>query len=403
MEDKKLGAPVGWALLFVFYFACTYIIIFFNAALVFCALQGFAGKEPSLRAGIATAAGRWPQILAWAFVAATVGLILNALQSFLKDKLGFIGALLGGIAETAWAVITFFVVPVIVVDGAGPVEAMRRSSAILKRTWGEAIGGEGGLGLDLGAVLPAGRAAVRTARHLRDRTCGRARRVAVALIVLVAVYLVALVVVFTALGTIFRTGTYVYATTGKAPSHMDPALLQGDVPQEVMRLDHGTRRRGPSWAQLLVAAVIMVAPVRVHACACCTEQGQRLETTDALRAYERGELERVEFAATARLYTTAAFPDDIKGLATPSEEPYGFRGSLVAGQFVFEISDKSGKTGQIIMALPRQHDTLRDRPSQRGRAGRRNGSGSLQGVAAGGRSTAPRHSGERRAASHRGG
>ncbi|HEY5828738.1 MAG TPA: hypothetical protein VIV01_10290, partial [Hyphomicrobiaceae bacterium] len=32
VEDKKLGAPVGWALLFVFYFACTYIIIFFNAA-----------------------------------------------------------------------------------------------------------------------------------------------------------------------------------------------------------------------------------------------------------------------------------------------------------------------------------------------------------------------------------
>jgi hypothetical protein len=61
----------------------------------------------------------------------------------------------------------------------------------------------------------------------------------------------------------------------------------------------------------------------------------------------------VEFAATARLFTTEAFPDDIKGLAAPSQEPYGFRGSLVAGQFVFEISDRSGKTGQIIMALPR--------------------------------------------------
>lgn len=225
VEDKKLGAPVGWALLFVFYFACTYIIIFFNAALVFCALQGFAGKEPSLRAGIATAAGRWPQILAWAFVAATVGLILNALQSFLKDKLGFIGALLGGLAGAAWAVVTFFVVPVIVVDGTGPVEAMRRSSAILKRTWGEAIGGEGGLGmisvlfflpvLLLFGLLGTSGIAVWASPP-----------VAVALIVLVAVYLVALVVVFTALGTIFRAGTYVYATTGKAPSHMDPALLQ---------------------------------------------------------------------------------------------------------------------------------------------------------------------------------
>ena len=33
-------------------------------------------------------------------------------------------------------------------------------------------------------------------------------------------------VIFSALGTIFRTGAYIYATTGKAPSSMDPALLQ---------------------------------------------------------------------------------------------------------------------------------------------------------------------------------
>ena len=225
VEEVQPNGPLAWVGLFAFYFACTFIIIFFNAALVFCALQGFAGKEPSLRAGIATAAGRWPQILAWAFVAATVGLILNALQSFLKDKLGFIGALLGGIAETGWAVITFFVVPVIVVDGVGPAEAMRRSSAILKRTWGEAIGGEGGLGFIsvlffLPVVLLFGLLGT------SGIAVWASPPMAVALIVLVAVYLVALVVVFTALGTIFRAGTYVYATTGKAPSHMDPALLQ---------------------------------------------------------------------------------------------------------------------------------------------------------------------------------
>ena len=38
--------------------------------------------------------------------------------------------------------------------------------------------------------------------------------------------MLALTVVFTALGTIFRTGAYIYATTGKAPSSMDPELLQ---------------------------------------------------------------------------------------------------------------------------------------------------------------------------------
>jgi hypothetical protein len=50
--------------------------------------------------------------------------------------------------------------------------------------------------------------------------------VAVALAVVVVPYVLALTVVFSALGTIFRTGAYIYATTGKAPSSMDPALLQ---------------------------------------------------------------------------------------------------------------------------------------------------------------------------------
>lgn len=226
VENIQPDGPVAWVLLFAFYFACSFIIIFFNAALIFCALQSFAGKEPSLRAGLATAAGRLPQILAWTFVAATVGVLLNALQSFMKDKLGFIGALLGGIAETAWAVVTYFVVPVLVVDGVGPIEAVKRSSAILKKTWGEAIGGEGGLGaISFFFFLPVvllflvlGMGQVEVWKH---------PALAVSLIAVVAVYVLALTVVFTALGAIFRTGTYIYATTGQAPSSMDPALLQG--------------------------------------------------------------------------------------------------------------------------------------------------------------------------------
>jgi hypothetical protein len=225
-DTLRHDQPAVYAAYFAFYFACTFIIVFFNSALVFCAMQCFAGKEPSVREGLATAAGRLPQILAWSFVAATVGVVLNALQNFLKDKLGFLGALLGGIGEIAWSVVTYFVVPVLVVDGVGPIQAVKRSSAILRRTWGEAAGGEGGLGiisfllmlpvvLVIGLVGSAGREL-----HADAAT-------AVVLASIVVPYVLALTVVFTALGTIFRTGAYIYATTGKAPSSMDPALLQG--------------------------------------------------------------------------------------------------------------------------------------------------------------------------------
>jgi hypothetical protein len=226
LERMNFEDPVIYGAMFLFYFVCSFIVIFFNAALVFCALEAFAGRTPSLRRGLAAAVGRLPQILAWALVTATVGLILNTLQNTLRDKLGFLGSLLGGLLQFAWAVMTYFVVPVLVVDGVGPIEAVKRSSAILKRTWGESVGGEGGLGIisflfALPAFLLIAVAGVAASGG------GAPTAMLVVLVPVLVLYFVALSVVFTALGTMFRTGAYIYATTGKAPSSMDAALLQG--------------------------------------------------------------------------------------------------------------------------------------------------------------------------------
>lgn len=220
LEGVNFESPMFYLAAFAFYFVCAFIAIFFNAALVFCALEAFAGRTPSLRAGLSTAMGRLPQILGWALVSATVGLALNMLQNMLRDRLGFLGSLLGGLLEVGWAITTYFVVPVLVVDGVGPIEAVKRSWAILKRTWGESLAGEGGLGIiSFLLLLPAILLVVLVG------AAGMAPALMV-LVPLAILYIVCLSVVFAALGAIFRTGTYIYATTGKAPSNMDPALLQ---------------------------------------------------------------------------------------------------------------------------------------------------------------------------------
>ncbi|WP_319437101.1 DUF6159 family protein [Mycobacterium sp. RTGN5] len=227
LSDKAVES-IAYVALFVWYFLCTFVVVFCNAALISCAMQSFAGQPPTIGSGFAAAGKRLPQILGWSLVAATVGVILQALQSLLTDKLGFFGDLLAGIFSAVWGVATYFVVPVLVTEGVGPIKAVKRSSGILRRTWGESLAGSGGLGLvsflfvlPLFAFIALG---VMLAGSAGGGVVGGA---ALGVLIAVAViYVLALIVVFTALGSIFRAAVYVYATTGVTPSHMDATLLQ---------------------------------------------------------------------------------------------------------------------------------------------------------------------------------
>jgi hypothetical protein len=149
-------------------------------------------------------------------------------EGFLRDKLGFIGALIGKAFEFGWAVVTYFVLPVLVVEGLGPVAAVRRSSAILKARWGESLAGEARfsvLGLLFGmiAFLIFG---LGVAIVLSKGIAGFGG-LGVLLMAAGVVVFLASIVVLQALNTIFLSGVYLYATTGKVPSSLDPELVQG--------------------------------------------------------------------------------------------------------------------------------------------------------------------------------
>jgi hypothetical protein len=107
---------IGYVVLFAYYFVNYFVIIFFNSALISCAIIRFKGGNPSLRDGFSAASSRLPQIVGWALVAATVGLILKIIESR-SEK---VGAIVASLLGMAWSAVSYFVVPVIVVERGRP-------------------------------------------------------------------------------------------------------------------------------------------------------------------------------------------------------------------------------------------------------------------------------------------
>jgi len=133
------------------YATATFVVIFFNSALIAAAMQRLRGGDPDVSSGLGVALANIRAIAAWALIAATVGLLLQALRSRTDNILGRLAiALVGG----AWAYMTFFVVPLLVSEGVGPVDAIRRSGSLFRRTWGQQAVSSFGFGIVyFGAVL----------------------------------------------------------------------------------------------------------------------------------------------------------------------------------------------------------------------------------------------------------
>ena len=125
------------------YLLVTFIGMFFNSALIHAANDRMEGRDPTIGTALAGAWQRVGRIFVWALVASTVSLAIRQLQ----ERLGILGRVLAFLAGTAWAVVTFLVLPVTIIEDRGPIESVQRSASLLKRSWGEGLAGHVGLGI----------------------------------------------------------------------------------------------------------------------------------------------------------------------------------------------------------------------------------------------------------------
>lgn len=209
----------GLLIAFVFYFCQYAVIVFFNAALVGAAMIRLDGGTPTLSDGLAAARRRLPAILGYAAIAATVGVLLQSLKH--KDNT-FLVRLLGSALGAAWTLATFLVVPVLVSRDVGPIDALKQSVSLLKRTWGENAIGNVGIGAAFGllttlvAVIGVG------LTYLAWMT---AQALGIAVGVLCALGLMLLAVYQAALTGIYSAALYRYAISHEVPAGFSGAQL----------------------------------------------------------------------------------------------------------------------------------------------------------------------------------
>lgn len=223
---------IGYIFLFLFYIVTYTINIYFSVALVGAALKRLDGKDPTVSDGFRIANERFGKILGYAVISATVGVILNVLRSD-NERWGWIGRLVVDAIGLAWNVATFLVIPVMIVKDLGPFAAVKESATLLKKTWGEQITGNFGIGgifvVLYILVVAAGIGLCGYLIYIENYGMAIST-------VVVAVFLIMLLAIMQgALNGIFQAALYRYAETGSVPSNFDAEIIKNAFKEKKKR------------------------------------------------------------------------------------------------------------------------------------------------------------------------
>ena len=134
--DSDTATGMDSALYVLAFFSAYFVVIFFNAALISAALERLRGGDPNISSGLSHAMAHIHTLLGWAIIAGSVGLILQLLRANQRNVIARIVIdMIGGI----WEFLTFFVIPILVSENVGPIGAIKRSSGLVRKTWGRQI------------------------------------------------------------------------------------------------------------------------------------------------------------------------------------------------------------------------------------------------------------------------
>lgn len=225
---------VGIVIVFLYYLAISIVVTYSNAALTGAVFMRFDGKDPKLSDGFAVANNHLGAIVTFAAMNATVGVISLLIRDAGRESKNFVirilADILASLVDAAWAIVTFLTVPIMVREGKGALEAVKRSGQLVRDTWGRQIVGSGGISVVFALIALAAFIVVGLPLLLLAVATSSSFLMFLAIVVIVII-LSGISLVGGALNSIYRVALYHYAHDQKVEFYEEEVLREAFVPK----------------------------------------------------------------------------------------------------------------------------------------------------------------------------
>jgi hypothetical protein len=225
--DANHSTAGGIALIAVGLYLSSLVGFYFSVGLAATADRIFRGQEATIADGLRVSRERFGAIAGWAAVSMLVGTLTAALEQ--TEGVG--QAIVGYFIDAAWSLITFLAVPVIAIEGIGPLATLKRSASLFRSRWQGQIAGNVAIGgaAALFGVLPA-IVLIGVGIYLWSQSGNEGGVAGGAVLVAFGVaLLVVSMLIVRALSGIFGVALYRFAADGEAMGGFEPAELESAV------------------------------------------------------------------------------------------------------------------------------------------------------------------------------
>ncbi len=214
---------INYGILLLFYLMSAFTVTFFQAGLTVAVDARINGRSMTFKEGMKAASAHAEKIFLWSLVSATVGVVLGLISNLSK----WLGKLVAFFLSASWGIITFFIVPALVLEEGNVSGAIKSSADTFKKTWGETLIMNFSAGLFLFIIGFSGILFLALLAFLLAMFLPAAFILPISLIflTLIIIFFLGICILFSAINSIFRVVLYEYAKTGRIADTFTPELI----------------------------------------------------------------------------------------------------------------------------------------------------------------------------------